>query len=159
MPEPTVEVLGVYRVRATDELIRDRVEYSYPRDRVATKEGRAVAENESREFLESIALVEGLIHNRDDRFNIGDFTQRVVGLDRKNWQAAYAEAFLTPDGEALAAKRWTSEIPPGDLRVAFFLHFWDSATPLTTSYGDIRCPPVTAMPARLERLVPYENVG
>jgi hypothetical protein len=69
-----------------------------------------------------------------------------------------AEAFLTPDGKALAAKRWSFDVPPGDLRLAFFLHVWNAATPLRTSYGDIRCPPPTAMPERLERLVPYQNV-
>ena len=160
MPEPSVEVLGVYRVQATDELIRDRVEYSYAADQKATTEDRTAAEEESREFLESIALVELLIHNRDERFDVGDFTQRVgPGPTRDNWQVAYGEAYLTPDGEALACERWGSDVPPGDLRVAFFLHFWDGNRPLATSYGDVRCPPVAAMPERLERLVPYENVS
>jgi hypothetical protein len=159
MPNPSVEVLGVYQVRATDELIRDRIESSCPPETVATREGRAAAEQECRKDIESIVLVEARIQNRDERFDIGDFTQRVDGLARDNWQAAYAEAFLTPDGEALAAERWTPDIPPGDLRIAFFLHFWDSTTPLTTTYGDTRCPAVTVMPERLERLVPYENVN
>jgi hypothetical protein len=152
--ESTIEVLSVYRVRPTDELIRDRIECSYPPESMATNEARIAAERESREFLGSIVLIEALIHNRDERFDIGDFTQRVPGTTEDNWQAAYAEAFLTPDGEALVAKR----VPPGDLRVAFFLHVWDSATPLTTSYGDVSCAPPAAMPERLERLIPYENV-
>ena len=159
MPKPSVEVLGVYRVRATDELIRERIEYSYPADQKATVEDRIKAEQESREFLESVALIEALIHNRDKRFKVGDFTQRVgPGPTRDNWQVAWAEAYLTPDGEALAAERWGRDVPAGDLRVAFFLHFWDSSRSLATSYGDVSCPPVTAMPERLERLVPYENV-
>lgn len=155
--EPSVEVLGVYQVRATDELIRDRIQYSYSEDDVKTKEGRAAVERESREFLESIVLVEVVIHGCDERFDVGDFTQRIDG-NRDNWQVAYAEAFLTPDGEALASEH-SHDVPADDLRVAFFLHFWDSKKPLASSYGDIDCPAVRTMPERLERLVPYENVS
>jgi hypothetical protein len=153
MAEPYVEVLGVYQVRATDALIQ----YSYSKDDVKTKEGRAAAEHECSEFLESIVLVEIAIHDCDERFDVGDFTQR-VGENRDNWQVAYAEAFLTPDGEALASEP-SHDGPMGDLRVAFFLHFWDSKKPLASSYGDIVCPAVAPIPERLERLVPYENVS
>lgn len=157
MAEPSVEVLGVYQVRATDELIQDRIQYSYSEDDVKTEEGRAAAERESREVLESIVLIEAMIHGRDERFDVGDFTQR-DGDNRDNWQTAYAEAFLTLDGEAIVAED-ADDAPAGDLRVAFFLHFWDSKRPLASSYGDIDCPAVKAMPERLERLVPYENVS
>jgi len=77
-------MLGVYQVRATDGLIQDRIQYSYSEDDVKTKEGRAAAERECREFLESTVLVEVLIHDCDERFDVG-------------------EAFLTPDGEAMVA--------------------------------------------------------
>ena len=157
MPEPSVEVIGVYRVRVTDALIQERVQYSYSRDAVATRDGCSAVERECRDFLESIVLVEALVRNRDGRFDVGDFTQR-VGDTRDNWQVAYAEAFLTPDGEALASTR-SYEVPPGDLRVAFFVHFWDEERPLATSYGDVDCPTPTAMPERLERLVPYQNAS
>jgi hypothetical protein len=155
--EPSVEVLGVYQVRATDALIQDRIQYSYSEDDVKTKEGRAAAERECREFLDSIVLIEVVIHGCDDRFDVGDFTQR-IGDNPDNWQVAYAEAFLAPDGEALASEH-SHDAPADGLRVAFFLHFWDSKRPLASSYGDIVCPAVTAMPERLERLVPYENVS
>jgi hypothetical protein len=156
--EPSVEVLGVYRVRATDELIQDRIQYSYPPPDARTREQHLALERECREYLESIVLVEALIRDRDQRFDVGDFTQRVGGATRQDWQVAYAEAFLAPDGESLAARRWSSQVPPGDLRVAFFLHYWDSARRLASSYGDVDCPAAAAMPERLERLVPYENV-
>src|ERR1051326_8818175 len=106
MPEPSVEVLGVYRVRATDELVLDRMEYAYSVEQKATTEDRMAAEQESREFFESIALVEVLVHNRDKRFRVGDFTQRVgPGPTRDDWQVAWADAYLTPDGDALAAEQ------------------------------------------------------
>ena len=159
MPEPSVEVLGVYRVRATDELVLDRMEYAYSVEQKATTEDRMAAEQESREFFESIALVEVLVHNRDKRFRVGDFTQRVgPGPTRDDWQVAWADAYLTPDGDALAAERWGRDVPRGDLRVAFFLHFWDDTRLLATSYGDVRCPPIEVMPERLERLIPYHTV-
>ena len=88
MAEPWIEVLGVYRLRATDELIRDRIQYSYGLDTVASKESRMVAEQECREYLESIVLIEALVHNRDERFAVGDFAQRVEGGLRDNWQGA-----------------------------------------------------------------------
>jgi hypothetical protein len=36
MTEPTIAVLGVYRVRATDALIQDRLAYSYAPDDIDT---------------------------------------------------------------------------------------------------------------------------
>ncbi|HLH89995.1 MAG TPA: hypothetical protein VKX28_16200 [Xanthobacteraceae bacterium] len=158
MTRPTVEVLGVYRVRATDALIQDRIQYSYSPDQVDTPEKRSAAEQESRELIESVALIEAMVRNPDERFNIGDFTQRLDGVAQDNWQAAYAEAFLSPDGKSLTDVE-PSGSPGGDFRIAFFLHVWDAAKPLVTSYGDIKCPAVGEMPERLERLVPYENVS
>lgn len=159
MMQPAIEVLGLYRVRATDALIQDRIEYSYAPDQVDTPEKRSAAAQESRELIESVALIEVLVHNPDERFDVGDFTQRLHGVAPENRQAAYAEAFLAPDGTSLAADEGASDAPDGDLRIAFFLHFWDTSMPLVTSYGDIECPGVSEMPERLERLVPYENVN
>ena len=158
MAEPWIEVLGVYRVKATDELIRDKIEYSYGLDTVASKESRMAAEEECREFLESIVLIEVLVHNRDKRFAVGDFLQRMEGVPRDRWQVAYAEAFLTPDGTSVIPTQGY-DVPPGDLRIAFFLHFWDSSKPLASNYGDVHCPASKPMPERLEKLVPYYNVS
>jgi len=158
MAEPWIEVLGVYRLKATDELIRDKIEYSYGLETITSEEDRMMAEEECREFLESIVLIEALVHNRDERFAVGHFLQRMEGIPRDRWQVAYAEAFLTPDGASVIPTRGY-DVPPGDLRIAFFLHFWDSSKPLASSYGDIHCPAPGLMPERLERLVPYYNVS
>jgi hypothetical protein len=159
MTQPTIDVLGVYRVRATDALIADRLEYSYSPDQVDTPKKRRAVEREAREFIESVALIEVLVRNPDKRFDVGDFTQRVDGVSRDDWQVAYAEAFLTPDGTSLADDQEASDIAKAGLRIAFFLHLWDAKKPLVTSYGDVQCPSVSEMPERLERLVPYENVS
>jgi hypothetical protein len=157
MSQPSIEVLGVYRVRATDALIQDRIEYSYSSDQVSTPDDRRAVEQECREFIESVALIEAVVRNADERFDIGDFTQRLDGVPRGNWQAAYDEAWLTPDGTSRSSGSHTGA--GADLRIAFFLHCWDTGKPLVSSYGDIHCPAVSEMPERLARLVPYENVS
>ncbi len=74
---------------------------------------------------------------------------------RSDWPAAYLEAYLTADGENTIDFHYPTP-PPGDLRIAFFLHDWDPAKPLQTTYGDVQCPAPLPMPERLTRLVPFE---
>jgi hypothetical protein len=42
--------------------------------------------------------------------------------------------------------------------MAFFIHYWNPAKDLLTSYGAIRCPAVAKMPERLQKLIPYETL-
>lgn len=155
--EPSVEILGVYRLSVTEELLREQFELLY--DYSTSEEQRAQDEQQCREQLASVVLIEAIVHDCDDRFKIIRFTQPQDGVPEDNWQVAYAEAYLTPDGEALVIERWSMDPPESaDLRVAFFLHFWQPDKPLRTPYGDITCPPVQEMPERLARLVPYEPV-
>jgi hypothetical protein len=157
MAEPAIEVLGVYRVRATDELLHEKIELWHGRDAIPRGEARIAAEYYCREEIESAVLIEVIVRNRDERFEVGDFAQRREGVTHDNWQVAWAEAFLTSDGTALAVKRWERAPETGDLRIAFFIHYWDSSKPLISSYGDIPCPMPAPMPERLQKLVPYEN--
>ena len=156
MGEPTIDVVGVYRLKVTDDLFREQLSILYPAD--LPDVARAAAEREVREQLESIVLIESLVHNQDARFDVGDFVQPREDVPRENWQVAWAEAYLSSDGESLAVNRWSPAPESGDLRVAFFLHHWDPTRPLLSTYGAIECPPPQAMPERLERLVPYEPV-
>ena len=97
-------------------------------------------------------LIELVVEGRDDRFDMGNFGQ--PDLD----QAPYLERFLSDDGTQVIAEDF--DVPEGPkLRCAFFLHFFDPAHPLGTSYGPVSVPPVQPMPDRLERLAPYEPVG
>ena len=107
--------------------------------------------------IESAVLVEAMVRNRDERFDTGHFSQRIEGVKRDNWQVAWAEAFLTSDGTSLAVARWNGSPDTGDLRVAFFIHSWDSGQPLKSSYGDIQCPMPAPMPERLAKLLAYVN--
>jgi hypothetical protein len=156
MAIPQVEVLGVYRLPITEELIQEQfgILYDYP----MSKRERAQAELQCRQQLSSVVLVEAIIRNRDHGFDVGHFTQPEHGIPENNWQVAWAESYLTLDGKSLAFERWSDPPESGDLRVAFFMHFWQSDKPLRSSYGDVTCPQVTEMPERLARLVPYQPV-
>ena len=151
MPSPTIEILGVHRLSVSNELVREQQSVLYSDD-------DPDAEAATREQLESTVLMEAVVRNRDSRFSVEEFTQPQQGVDRDNWQVPWAEAFLAPDGETLVVERWSDPPQTGDLRVAFYLHYWQSEAPLLTSYGSVACPTPTPMPERLARLVPYEPV-
>ena len=156
MSEPEVNVLGVYRLIVTDDLVSEQQSILYPDATLG--EARLAAELQIREQLGSVVLIEAVVRQRDTRFDIAHFVQPREDQPRDSWQCAWAEAFLSPDGQSLAAERWSPTPDSGDLRIAFFLHGYDPTRPLRTSYGDIVCPPPQAMPERLARLVPFEPV-
>lgn len=153
---PQLEVLGVYRLSVTPKLLEQQFEllYGYAKSTPQERQLRAHCKRQ----LESVVLIEVVVKNRDDKFQIYDFTQELEGRPRDGWQAPWEEAYLAHDGESLKYERW-SELPPDkDLRIAFYLHYYQPAKPLLTSYGERNCPPVEAMPTRLKRSVPYEPV-
>jgi hypothetical protein len=154
VPEPAIDVLGVYRLDVSDDLFKEQLSILYPED--LPDVDRVAAEGEIREQLESVVLIEANVRNRDARFDPGDFIQPRDDFPRDNWQVAWAEAYLSLDGHTLAVKRWSGAPESGDVRIAFFVHYWDPLRPLLSSYGSVVCPPPQPMPERLERLVPYE---
>jgi len=154
MPQPSIEVLGVYALPVTRELLQEQTDILYGAE--LTGADRKQAERQCSEQLKTTVLVELLVRDRDGRFRIGDFSQSQDGVARENWQVAWAEAYLSVDGESLLVDRWSEPPESGDLRVAFFMHYWDSGRPLLSSYGAITCSPAKEMPERLRGLVPYE---
>ena len=156
MPQPTIEVLGVYSLPVTEDLLQEQTDILYGSD--LTGDARQKAKRQCREQLESMVLVEVLLHNRDERFEVADFCQAQDGVPRDNWQVAWAEAYLSEDGETLLVERWADAPKTNSFRVAFFIHSWNRSKPLLTSYGEASCPDVKKMPERLGKLVPYEPV-
>jgi hypothetical protein len=153
-----IQVVGVYKLPVTPELVSVQANELYGTVAKLTQQQRTQAEREAREQLESLVLIECLVSGADKRFDVGDFTQRQPGVDRSSWQAAYGEVFLSADGETRLDVQW-GQLPKQDpFRVAFYLYFWDSHEPLVTSYGDVRCPDVGEMPERLQRLAPFSPV-
>jgi hypothetical protein len=156
MPEPTIQVLGVYALPVTEELLQEQTNILYGAN--LTGDARQQAERKCREQLDSTVLIEALVRDRDDRFKTDHFCQPLDGVDRDSWQVAWAEAYLSLDGESRLEVRWPDVPEAKDFRVAFFIHYWEDDEPLLSSYGELRCPAVQQMPERLRRLVPYEPV-
>jgi hypothetical protein len=154
MPGPTIQVLGVYALPVTKELLQMQTDLLFGAD--LTGEARQEAERKCREQLLSTVLVELLVRHRDDRFQSSDFCQPRDGVEENRWQVAWAEAYLSLDGESRLEARWPDQPDANDFRVAFFIHYWEHNRPLLSSYGELRCPAVREMPERLRRLVPYE---
>ncbi len=156
MSSPSVEVLGVYRLPVTDEMVAEQIEAQYGGG--LSRSDRQEAEQQCLEQLASVALIEALVRHCDERFDIGDFTQPVAGAPRDDWQAAWAEVFLSLEGDDLAVEDSLDAPEVRDVRLAFYLHEWQEGVPLQTTYGDVPCPPVQPMPERLAMLAPYEPV-
>ena len=156
MAEPQIEILGVYRLPVTEGLFREQFDILYGYE--MTEAERVKAERSCRSQLSSVVLIEALVKGRDNCFDVGDFAQQYEDKPEDSWQVAWAEAFLTPDGNSLLVERWSDPPKAGDLRVAFFMHYWVPDRPLSTSYGKVTCPQVEEMPERLKRLVPYVAV-
>ena len=154
MAQPTIEVLGVYRLPTSPELLRAQVGH-FAREWVAAHP--AAAREAAQEELDGTVLVELRTYGRDDRFDVKDFTQELE-LPREQWQVAWMEVCLSEDGQSLRTKPFAVWPSTGDVRGAFYLHLWDPARPLETSYGPVGCPERGPMPDRLWELVPYEPV-
>ena len=115
MHDPTIKVLGIYRLKVTDELFREQHSILYP-DCLGMS--REITEPEIRQQLESVVLVEVLVLNRNNRFSADDFTQAQMGVSRDRWQAAWAETYLSLDGNSLAVERWSPTHGRGHVRIA-----------------------------------------
>ena len=153
---PRIEVAGVYRLHLTPEMFREQLDILYGEPMSSSQ--RREAERQCRELLEGVVLVEVVVRNPDECFDLADFTQPRIGIPEDRWQVPWAEAYLSVDGDSLAVERWSDPGPAGDLRIAFFMYDWQPDIPLRSSYGEVACPQVQEMPERLARLVPYEPV-
>ncbi|MDZ4655983.1 MAG: hypothetical protein SH868_00250 [Bythopirellula sp.] len=148
MTQPKIDLLGVYRLQVSEDLFREQFDilYGFPMDDAE----RIAAERQCREQLESIVLIEVIVSNRDKRFRVSGFGQ--------GEQAPWAEGYFSADGETRIPVRWPDVPDVEPLRMAFFIHFWDPAVPLKTSYGNLACAEPGPMSERLARLIPFEPV-
>lgn len=157
MAKPIIRILSISRLNVTNELFEEQFEilYGSPQAGLETQQ----AKKQIMEQLESVVLIEVEVLNRDSRFDVGDFTQELNNVPRDSWQAPWDEVYLNDYGASLLSKRGSRPPKEGDLRLAFYLHFWDPTKPLLSSYGEIKAPQVTEMSPRLKRLVPYEAIN
>jgi hypothetical protein len=149
MADCNVNVLGVYRVPFSDELFEAAMNIKYGGIEPSFLNKRR-AKKSVKEELSSVVLIETMVTNPDEKFDIGDFGQP------NSDQAPYDEAYLSLDGDRILSR---FDKPDGDkIRITFFLHYYNPQQPLTSSCGDLSCPPIEDMPKRLKELVPYEPV-
>jgi hypothetical protein len=154
--QPSITVLGTYTPmlpsRRFEQFVVDymaRFGGDFPVGR------RAEIEAELRARLAEAVLIEVGIRNADESFDVGAFTQPNPAFARDFWQVAWAEVYLTTDGNqrvSVAPERTGVE----EMRLVFWLHFFDAKLPLSSSYGAMPCPPVLPMPDRLWTLAPYD---
>jgi len=106
--------------------------------------------------FEKLVLVEAVVSYADERFTMKDLGHSVdVPGFRRHVQRAHDEALLSAVGNTLIDRRMKCVYGTGDLRFAFYLHFYDPARPLESPYGLVECPTIQPVPVRLKILVPY----
>ncbi len=149
MTDCNVKVLGVYAIPFTDELFEAAMNIKYEGIELSFLEKRR-AKKAVKEELSSVVLIETIVTNPDESFDIGDFGQP------NSDQAPYDEAYLSLDGVQILSR---FDKPNEDkIRITFFLHFYDPQKPLKSSWGEVSCPTIEDIPMRLKDLVPYEPV-
>jgi hypothetical protein len=154
---PEILVLGVHRLEFDESWVEGHLETLCP------PYGPKIR-NDVREMLGSAVVMELLVMDRDERFDVSSFQQPVTTRSW-SWFSPVGIAcvwFLTADGQARLEFDDEDEddgpLPPMEIntfRVAVYLRGWDETQPLLSSYGELRRPAITAMPERLLRLAPY----
>jgi hypothetical protein len=124
--------------------------------RPLSAEDRQAWERYLRSYTDDVAIVEVLVTNPDAAFNISEFVQPDPLRPENNWEVAWNEKFLTPDGETVIGE-YPCKLPDMlQYRVVFAIHSWNSDLPLRSSYGELALPAMESLPKRLWRLGPYE---
>jgi hypothetical protein len=77
---PKIDILGVYRLPITEELIGKQAEILYGKN--LSKAQFKNAHNRCKEQLNSTVLIELLVTNCDEHFSVNHFTQPREGLTK-----------------------------------------------------------------------------
>jgi len=137
-----LEILGVFKLEVTPELFAEQLQIIGD-------------ETQCRNHLSSIVLVEALVEGARGEDVLSDVTQRHPSGLKDAAQAPWDEGLLSDDGESLLARDLGCVMGEGQLRCAFFIHFWNPGEPLVWTHGEIGCPVPQPMPERLAKLMPY----
>jgi hypothetical protein len=143
MENPKIIVLGVYKPRIPSAVYREQWQVT----------GSDAATDA---HFEKLVLIEATVSNADERLRMKELGQMVdiPGFPRQ-FQCAYDEALLSADGGTLIDRHMKCVYGTGQLRFAFYLHFYDPQLPLETPYGRVECPTIQPVSDRLRVLVPY----
>jgi hypothetical protein len=150
MSKVKILISGVYKVPFTQKLYNEAYLSKYSGIRIPFWRKNKV-KKQLIEELSNIVLIELIVNEFDDTFNIDSFKQP------ERDQAPYHEVFLNADGTEVISDG--SELPEVDkMRVCFFLHYYDPNKPLNTVYGVFDLPEVLELPKRLKDLIQYTPV-
>ena len=144
MAEPKLTILGVYRPDIDAKTWRQQWEVT-------------ANDADTADHFRTLVLIEGLIENLDEQFDMGRFGQTLLEFpdDPQRMMVGYDEGLFAPDGETLIARDMDCVMGTGPLRFAVYLHLYDPDRPLQWQAGEVRCPPLQDTPVRLMMLMPY----
>jgi hypothetical protein len=141
--EPSIDILGVFKPYISDETYQEQWQVTE-------------SDEDTKEHFDGLVLIEAVVHNVDDQFDISKIGQQPPHSEDPNYfMVPYDEALLSSDGETLIQREMNCVQGTGSLRFAFYLHLYDPSKPLVTGYGPIQCPEIQPVPDRLKELVPY----
>jgi hypothetical protein len=105
-----------------------------------------------------VTLVELIVNKKADEFDIDEFTQEIEDQPRLNWQAPFAEKYLSLDGETIIGDDIDlPEYPTATTRLTFFFYFLDPSKPLMTPFGKLHLIEKQEQPKRIKGLIKLEN--
>ncbi len=145
MTQPTIKVLGAYKVEITDEKPKKFLQENF--GNVLTSNGLKKQFLLKQDELSSVVALDMSVTNADMNFDIGDFRQP------NSDQVAYDEIYLSTDGHSIESQIKPND--PNNFRVYFFLHYYDKNKPLLSSYGAVYVPEIQSLPEYLKSLHPY----
>ena len=103
------------------------------------------------EAPEPCHLIELVISDPADGFDLAGITQESPGTTRDNLQVPYDERYLSDTGETVLDQQEPGRGPTVDAaRVVFFFHYLELSRPLLSPLGPLELPPPSARPARLD---------
>jgi hypothetical protein len=144
MAEPHLKILGVYRPIISAETWQEQWQVTGDDDA-------------TREHFDKLVLIEAVAEGLNEEFKMVKFGQMQPDHpnDSRRMQVGYDEGLLTADGESLIQRKMNCVHGTGPLRFAVYLHLYDPTRPVQWQAGEVNCPPVRDIPARLMMLMPY----
>ena len=139
-PPNDIRVLGMHRLDISKEDFEEalRVQWGEGLDAEETARARAATQ----EHFDRLRLIEIQVHPPNASIDWDEFTQRIEGEPRDNWQVPWDETCVAAD-----EGRW-----------AFFLHCVDDKKTLVTPIGEIILPTPSPLPSHLLQ-IQYELPG
>lgn len=111
------------------------------------------------DFNDEVYLIETVIDDSSDNIDWGEFTVPEKNAPESDWQVAYAEQYLNPDGtERICDLYDKPEEPVKPCRAAFFIYKTDTQEKkITTPYGTFGMENVEPVPERLLNCIEFES--